>query len=142
VDCEELSQLDDDLPRTESLFDVLTSYEPKDTWKLPHYERHDRLSEWGTESSGSETRRYKYDGSSVVWIASNSKEFSKLYAGQWILVDKSLLIAHSLNPSEQQEIARKRGIPAPMILKVSASPRVPSRRVYAGQIVRDNYTVR
>lgn len=90
----------------------------------------------------SSAHQYEYDGSSVRWLAANSNELHKLYPGKWVLVDKARVIAASARPTELAKIAEKRGIKAPMIVRVALPRRSAARTVYAAQIVRDNNSVR
>jgi Family of unknown function (DUF5678) len=101
------------------------SYEP--SIKKPN------IAEWeyGSESSSS------LENTSGTWIAANSEELSKKYAGQWVLIDHSHLVAAASTPADLQRIVVERGMKTPTIFKVAPpSTKGVAKAVYAGQIVR------
>jgi len=61
----------------------------------------------------------------MQWLADNSEQ----YAGQWVALDGSRLIAHGANHDEVTEMARADGAYLPLITFVELKPERPFVRV-------------
>jgi hypothetical protein len=97
------------------------------------------IAEWDSRSSISTSSAVNSSGS---WIAANSKELSKKYAGKWVLIDDARLVAVASNPLELQKVVLEHGIKTPTILKIAGpSMKGAARAIYAGKIVRDHDSI-
>ena len=91
------------------------------------------LSEPSRESTEIELDPDGDDGS-FAWVAMNADALYKQYPDQWILIDKSQLIAFAPTPEPLMQLARTRGIQTPFITKTTPHE-LPGRAVYRGQVV-------
>lgn len=98
-----------------------------------------QVSEWEKEPA---EPRQSDSQADVKWLASVSDQLSNQYAGKWVLVYKSGVVASSTKPGDLEQIAEQCGIRAPMIFRVAPlRSKQSARAIYAVQVFRTHDSV-